>query len=191
MAHIASRPARGSGLFVRLVYWVARRRFGRVPAPLGIMAHSRRVLAAVGGFEVAAGNTRAIAPRLKALAELETARLVGCRFCIDLGSALANEHGISADELLDLPSAASSPRFTALEKRVLDLAAAMSTAPMVVPRPLFDALIAELGTPAMVELTAAIAWENFRARFNHTFGAEEEGYSAQRVCLLPPKELHA
>jgi len=29
----------------------------------------------------------------------------------------------------------------------------------------------------MVELTAAIAWENFRARFNRGFGIEAEGFS--------------
>jgi hypothetical protein len=34
----------------------------------------------------------------------------------------------------------------------------------------------------MVELTSAIAWENFRARFNRGFGIEAEGFSAGAVC---------
>ena len=34
----------------------------------------------------------------------------------------------------------------------------------------------------MVELTAAIAWENFRARFNRGFGIEAEGFSVGAVC---------
>lgn len=187
MAHIDPKPAAGAGLLVRLVYWIARRRFGRVPTPLGIMAHSGRVLSAAGAFEMAAEGTRAIAPRLKALAELKTATIVGCRFCIDIGSSLAAQHGITPDELRELPSYDRSPRFTRLERLVLDYAVAMTEAPMVVPKPLFTELLAALGTPAMVELTAAVAWENFRARFNHAFGAEEEGYSTQMACLLPPR----
>jgi hypothetical protein len=31
----------------------------------------------------------------------------------------------------------------------------------------------------------AIAWENFRARFNQAVGATEEGFSEGTVCLLP------
>jgi pimeloyl-ACP methyl ester carboxylesterase len=37
----------------------------------------------------------------------------------------------------------------------------------------------------MVELTSAIAWENYRARFDHAFGIEAEGFSAGTVCALP------
>lgn len=187
MAHIDPKPVRGAGLLVRLVYWIARRRFGRVPTPLGIMAHSRRILTATGAFEMASGGTRAITPRLKVLAELKTATIIGCRFCIDIGSSIAAAHGITQDELRALPIHRDSPRFTALEKQVLDYAVAMTDAPMVVEKPLFDALVAALGVPGMVELSAAIAWENFRARFNHAFGAEEEGYSQQMACLLPPR----
>ncbi len=37
----------------------------------------------------------------------------------------------------------------------------------------------------MVELTSAIAWENYRARFDHAFGIEAEGFSEGAVCALP------
>jgi hypothetical protein len=39
----------------------------------------------------------------------------------------------------------------------------------------------------MVELTSAIAWENYRARFDHAFGIEAEGFSAGAVCALPAR----
>lgn len=185
MAHIEPRPARTAGLFVRLVYWLVRRRLGRVPVPVGIMAYNRAVLTAVVGFELGLERAHALDARLKELANVKTATLVGCRFCIDIGTSLAQRHGVAADVLLDLPFYETSPRFTPLEKRVLDYTAALTQTPMVVPRALFDELRAELGVPALVELTAAIAWENYRARFNHAFGAQEEGYSDQTVCLLP------
>ncbi len=34
----------------------------------------------------------------------------------------------------------------------------------------------------MVELTSAIAWENFRARFNRGFGIEAEGFTEGAAC---------
>ena len=42
----------------------------------------------------------------------------------------------------------------------------------------------ELGEVATTELFAIIAWENFRARFNHAVGAEAEGFE-EKLCALP------
>ncbi len=39
----------------------------------------------------------------------------------------------------------------------------------------------------LVELTAAIAWENYRARFDHAFGIEAQGFSAGAYCPLPER----
>jgi AhpD family alkylhydroperoxidase len=185
MAHLESRPARGSGLFVRFVYAMARRRLGRVPAPLGIMAYHRAILAAVAAFELALERAHAVDLRLKELALIKVASLVGCRFCIDIGSALAHSHGVSEAQLRALPVYDSSSVFTALERRVLDYAVQMTDTPSKPDPELFRALQRELGVAGLVELTAAIAWENFRARFNHAVGAKEEGFSEGTVCILP------
>ena len=37
----------------------------------------------------------------------------------------------------------------------------------------------------LVELTSSIAWENYRARFDHAFGIEAEGFSDDASCPLP------
>jgi AhpD family alkylhydroperoxidase len=184
MAYLEPRPARG--LFVRFLYWFARRRFGRVPAPLTIMAHHPAVLAATGGFELAYERATAVDVRLKELAMCKVASLIGCRFCIDIGAALAHGHGVSEAKLLALPFYESSDEFTPLERRVLDFAVQMSATPATPEPELVRELEAELGVRAVVELTAGIAWENFRARFNHAVGAKEEGYSEGMVCVLPP-----
>ncbi|HTV24423.1 MAG TPA: carboxymuconolactone decarboxylase family protein [Polyangiaceae bacterium] len=185
MTYIEPLPARTAGLFVKLVYWFARRRLGRLPAPVGIMAHNRAVLSAVASFELAFERATALDMRLKELATLKTAMLVGCRFCIDIGTSLAQKHGVSVAALMDLPYYETSPLYTPLERRVLDYTVAMTSTPMVMQKALVDALRAELGVAALVELTAAISWENQRARFNHAVGAREEGFSDQTVCLLP------
>ena len=186
MALIQSRSVRGSGLFVRLAYWLARRRLGRLPAPVGVMAHHPGILVAVGAFELSFERARDVDIRLKELAMVKAASLVGCRFCIDLGGALAQGHGIPEAKLLALPSYETSPVFTPRERRVLDFTVQMTETPSRPDPELFRQLQAELGVRGLVELTAAIAWENFRARFNHAVGAREEGYSEGMVCLLPP-----
>ena len=64
-------------------------------------------------------------------------------------------------------------------------ALAMSMTPVEVPDALFAALQEHLGPRQMVELTSAIAWENYRARFDHAFGVESAGFSEAASCPLP------
>jgi len=57
---------------------------------------------------------------------------------------------------------------------VLAYAEAMSATPANVPDALYDRLAAQLSPPQMVELTSAIALENFSARFNRAFRISAE-----------------
>ena len=75
-----------------------------------------------------------------------------------------------------------SPAFSELEKRVLRYAAALTRTPADVPEELFNSLREHFNPQQLVELTAAIAWENFRARFNRGFGVEAEGFTEGAVC---------
>ena len=68
---------------------------------------------------------------------------------------------------------------------MLEYTDCMTRTPVEVPQELFDALRARLDPAQMVELSTAIAWENYRARFNHAFGAESENFSAGAVCAMP------
>ncbi|HEY1691251.1 MAG TPA: hypothetical protein VGG39_03775 [Polyangiaceae bacterium] len=61
----------------------------------------------------------------------------------------------------------------------------MTRTPVDVPQRLFDALREHLDAAQMVELTAEIAWENHRARFNHALGIEAQGFSEGAFCALP------
>jgi alkylhydroperoxidase family enzyme len=77
---------------------------------------------------------------------------------------------VTAEELAALPDWRASGRFDALDKLALEYAEAMTRTPAVIPDALFDALKSRLTPAQLVELTAVIAQENFRARFNHAFG---------------------
>ena len=63
----------------------------------------------------------------------------------------------------------------------------MTQAPVEVPDELFAALRQHFNEAQMVELTAAIAWENYRARFNHAFGVEAQGFSEGAYCPMPER----
>lgn len=75
--------------------------------------------------------------------------------------------------------------FGELERDVLALADAMTATPQVVCALRVERLRVALGEAALVALTALIAWENHRARFNHALGVEAEGYDEGAVCLAP------
>jgi hypothetical protein len=53
---------------------------------------------------------------------------------------------------------------------------------------LFQALRQVFDERQLVELTSSIAWENYRARFDHAFGIEAEGFYRGALCLLPERE---
>ncbi len=82
----------------------------------------------------------------------------------------------------------ASPVFSDLEKQVLRYATAVTKTPVVVPDSLFEPLKQNFSERQIVELTSAIAWENYRARFNHALGIESEGFSRGACCVLPEQQ---
>jgi 4-carboxymuconolactone decarboxylase len=98
---------------------------------------------------------------------------------------VGRKQGVTEQQLLDLATFETSSAFTELEKLVLRYTVAMTQTPVEVPNELFAALRQHFDPRQMVELTAAIAWENYRARFDHAFGIEAEGFSEGAVCALP------
>ena len=71
------------------------------------------------------------------------------------------------------------------EKLVLEYADRMTQTPVEVPDALFVRLRENFNESQLVELTSAIAWENYRARFDHAFGIEGENFSEGTLCALP------
>ena len=104
---------------------------------------------------------------------------------------MGRNEGISDQQLLDLAHFETSPAFSELEKLVLRYAGAMTNTPVEVPDALFAALRNHFSPQQMVELTSAIAWENYRARFDHAFGIEAEGFSKGAVYPVPIDRHHS
>jgi alkylhydroperoxidase family enzyme len=87
----------------------------------------------------------------------------------------------------ELPTYATSDRFSALEKLVLDYATGISRSPVDVSDELFDRLREHFDEAQLVELTNVIALENYRARFNWAFGIAGQGFSEGAYCVSPEK----
>ncbi len=66
--------------------------------------------------------------------------------------------------------------FNADEKLVLEMSDAITATPAKVTDDLRERLKKRFSTPELVELGAAIAWENYRARSNRVFGFGSEGF---------------
>jgi len=178
-------PESGFRPLTRLVYWGARNRLGEVPESLTVTAHHGRVLSGVTALELALDGADRVDDRLTELAVLKTAMLVGCEFCIDIGTAEATELGVTKAQLRALSEFEESDAFSERERLALRYAEAMAATPTDVPDELFEALTEAFEEPQLVELTAAIAFENYRARFNRAFGIDVQGFTAEEFCPLP------
>ncbi len=75
--------------------------------------------------------------------------------------------------------------FSSVEKVCLRYADAMTDTPADVDDVLFAELWKTFDEAQLVELTAMVAWENYRARFNRGFGLDSENYSRGAYCPRP------
>jgi AhpD family alkylhydroperoxidase len=180
-------PARRPGLVGRFAYWMAKRDYGAVPEPLEVAAHHPGVMRGWAAFEWETGRAASVESKLKDIAETKVAALVGCEWCLDIAAAIGAKSGITAEQLADLPRYRDSDHFDESEKLVLDYAVAMTATPSHVPDELFEQLRSRFSERQLVELTSAIAIENYRARFNWAFGIGSQGFAAGGACALPER----
>ena len=95
--------------------------------------------------------------------------------------------GVTEQQLQEIGRYRESSAFSADERLALDLAVEMSKSPVAVPDDLLARLHERFSEAQLVELTAAIAWEGYRARFNLVFGVSAVGFSEGAVCALPER----
>lgn len=186
---LAHAPAKG--LIVRGTYFETKRQLGTIADPIGVTAHHPKILAGYGAFEYALMHSHTVEEKLKELAVGKTASLVGCEWCMDFGSSLLREQGYTDAQLHALSDHTASDLFSEDEKLVCDYAVAMTQTPARIPDDLFERLRAKFDEAQLVELTALIAMENYRARFNWAFGIAGQGFSEGAVCIRAAEAVGA
>ena len=109
------------GLMIKLAYYFTRRKFGKVPSPIGI--HAARLPPAFGMFygKVAQLDKKLELPRETIfLIREQVARLNICLFCVDIGRVFATESAMNVDKLDALDRYRDSPLFSDAERATLD-----------------------------------------------------------------------
>ena len=197
MARIDGVKSADAGLKVKLVYWFMRKGMakmtGRAPAPgrsgiepIELWAHQPKLLSGMGKFQQAVRKAHAVDDRLKNLVELKGAQMIGCEFCVDLGSQICRQSGFSDAELLALPRYRQSDLFTEREKLALDYAVAVMRTPVEVTDELFARIREHFTDEQLVEITALLTVVNLD-RFNAAFGIGPAGFSDGLVCVVPDR----
>ena len=196
MARIEGVSKSQAGLVVKLVYrfgpGMVRKLTGRDPQtgtgiePFEIWAYQPKMMMGMGRFNQAVRKGKAVDERIKNLVELKGAQMIGCEFCVDLGSQICRNSGFSDEELLALPRYRTSDLFTEREKLALDYAVAVMRTPVEVTDELFARMKEHFSDEQLVEITALLTLVNLD-RFNAAFGIGSAGFSEGMVCIPPDR----
>jgi AhpD family alkylhydroperoxidase len=196
MARIQGVPRQQAGPMVRLVYsFMSRgmkRLTGRDPArgsgiePIEVWAYQPKMLSGMGKFQKAVRNGGSVDERLKNLVELKGAQMIGCEYCLDLGSQICRNSGFSDEELIALTRYRQSELFTEREKLALDYAVSVMRTPVEVTDELFARVKEHFSAEQLVEITALLTVVNLD-RFNAAFGIGSAGFSEGMVCVPPDR----
>jgi alkylhydroperoxidase family enzyme len=189
------RPAE-AGPMVKLVYFFMRKGMkkltGREAArgsgiePVEIWARQPKMMSGMGKFQQAVRKGKSVDERLKYLVELKGAQVIGCEFCVDLGSQICRNSGFSDEELLALPRYRQSELFTEREKLALDYTVGVMRTPVEVTDELFARVQEHFSDEQIVEVTALLTVVNLD-RFNAAFGIGSAGFSEGMVCVPPDR----
>jgi AhpD family alkylhydroperoxidase len=196
MARIQGVPKRKAGPMVKLIYRLGPRMIkkltGREPQtgsgmePMEIWAYQPKMMMGMGKFNQAVRKGKSIDERLKNLVELKGAQMIGCEYCVDLGSQICRNSGLSDNELLALPRYRQSDLFTEREKLALDYTVAVMRTPVEVTDELFAQMKEHFSDKQLVEITAHLMVVNLD-RFNAAFGIGSAGFSDGLVCVTPDR----
>src|SRR6185437_2556442 len=175
MARIEGVSKSKASLVVKLVYRFGPRMMtkmtGRDPQtgtgiePIEIWAYQPKMMIGMGRFNQAIRKGKSVDERINNLVELKGAQMIGCEFCVDLGSQICRNSGLSDEELLALPNYRSSALFGEREKVALDYAVAVMQTPVAVTNELFEQVRAHFDDAQLVEITALLTLVNVD-RFN-------------------------
>jgi alkylhydroperoxidase family enzyme len=88
--------------------------------------------------------------------------------------------GATDDKIRQVPAWRDSALFSPMERDALEYAEKMTITGEKVTDELWSRLRGHFTEPQLVELTAAVALENFRSKFNVPLGVEAQGFCVIR-----------
>lgn len=172
-----------TGVYGAIVKAFAKKMMGRVPDSVGILWQNQRVMKDAMGIGQKVEKWDQLDHELATYAAMAAAATVGCSFCLDFNYFLSRDRGLDVLKVREVPRWRSSDVFSPLERQVMEYAELASQTPPAVTDELSDALLEQLGAPALVELAARVAFMNMSARMNIALGIRSEHFAD--ACGMP------
>jgi AhpD family alkylhydroperoxidase len=182
MSHIPPSPGTRYPWYVRLLFSLQRRRYGRELEPARLWGRTPRVFLAMAAMYGALDRRSSpLDPALRAMVQIRVSQINACAFCVDINSATLLERGATREKLDALPWWADSPLFDEREKAVLAYADAMTRSDQAPNAATVERLRQWFSDDQVIELTALIGFQNMSSKFNAALGVPAQGF-----CRLPP-----
>ncbi len=171
--------------YVRLIFWLQRRRYGRELESARRWGRlPRAFLALTLLFRALDRAGSPIEPALRSLILARVSQLNWCAFCVDLNSALSMDRGVPPEKLAALAAYAQSELYLPRERAALAYAEAVTQG----AREAIDRARAGLSEwfdqQAVLELTALVAFQNMSTKFNNALGIAPQGFCQRRESSL-------
>lgn len=175
-----SPPAR-QPLVGNLINWAIARRYGKSFSTVALLGHHPNYpfAYAVLSSILSMGKTK-LSKETKRLVTQLVAELNGCAFCIDLGKRLAQDEHLAAEKLRYVVDFENQSMYTEAERAALRYAFEATQVGTKVSHKTFTDVKHHFSEREILELTVAVATENF---YNRLTGPLE--LRAQGFCELP------
>jgi alkylhydroperoxidase family enzyme len=119
-----------TGAYGALMKMFAKRMLDdELPDNLYVYFHNKPVLKAVMSSSGKVRKREALDPTLSSYAQLASAGVIGCSWCLDFGYFMAHNDGLVLAKVREVPRWRESDVFTPLERDVLEYAEAMTATP--------------------------------------------------------------
>jgi alkylhydroperoxidase family enzyme len=186
MSRIPVVSTKDAGPLAKLVYRIARRRYGAIPEPFAVVAHHTGLLAAGTVHELAVEKaSRTLPANVREIAIYRVAVRLGCSWCVDFGTMLQKHEGLDIERLRHIDDYATSPHFSRQERLAIAYADAMTATPVTATDEQVAELEREFGHKGVLELTYHVALENQRSRMNSALGITDQGFTSGEACRVP------
>ncbi|USZ71423.1 carboxymuconolactone decarboxylase family protein [Natronosalvus halobius] len=171
------------GLKMRLIYWMMRRKFGKVMIPLKVVI--ARMPGSLGLIRKLQKFHKRIPldPELKLMVRTLISENNGCGYCLDLGESEANRENLGMGKFNALAEYQTSPLFSDRERAALAYAEEL-TRHKNVSDATFEELRKHFNDREIVEITWLNAMQNFTNLVTIPLEIESDG-----LCAIAQSEI--
>ena len=181
MSYLETPVATRFPWYIKLLFWLQRRRYGSELEPTRLWGRTPRVFLAMAAMYAALDRRSSpLAPALRSLVQVRVSQINWCAFCVDLNAATCLKRNVSEGKLLALPLFADSALFDEREKAALHYAEAMTDSNRHGEASPVTRLQQHFSDDAIIELTALIAYQNMSSKFNAALGVPAQGFCTTR-----------